>query len=129
MITITRCCLVMLCGSILFSCSKDRCFELGMTGEWVWEKSVGGWGTFFPETESEQRILRINQNTYREYVGGELHFESAYKIIEADDRLYGSPRTLEVIDEGLYILTFTNDNLILDESYNPDAPIHYYKRQ
>ena len=111
------------------SCDKDYFIVHGILGEWEWEKSVGGWGTITPKNSGEKRILKITPLNFREYVNNSLVLESQYEIVANDDRFYGSPQVLDLTNGDDYILTFSKSQLILDESYNPDAPIHYYKRR
>lgn len=117
-----------LISATLLACDKDYCIGEGITGAWIWKESIGGWGTLTPANTDEVHILQINSNTFREYINGELQRKFKYEIIAADERFYGSPQTLQLIDGPVYILTQSPEELILDSSFNDDSPTHYYTR-
>jgi hypothetical protein len=117
-----------LISATLFGCDKDYCIGEGITGAWIWKESIGGWGTLTPANTGDERVLHINSNTFKEFRNGELHQNFRYEIIAADERFYGSPQTLQLIDGPVYILTHSKDELILDSSFNDDSPTHYYTR-
>ena len=113
---------------ITSSCGVDHCLGEGVTGTWIWKESISGWGTRTPENTGDQRILQINFDTYCEFVNDTLVREAKYEIITADDRFYNSPQTMQLADGGVFILTYSARELILDTSYNDDVPTHYYER-
>lgn len=114
-------------------CMKDsdetnsKCIE----GEWRWVESVGGIGgwTITPQTEGYEQTLKIEKNTYKEYINDSLVYTSDYTIGESSENQIGTEsKNFIKIEKGTLAFTCSDKQLNLFEQCF-DCYIHSYIRR
>lgn len=78
---------------LIASCHKDECEQSGaICGEWIWEKSVGGFGgwTETPASKGVAKKLKISDFTFESYVNDSLVFQSGYDLEIRPDTSFGT---------------------------------------
>ena len=119
--------LLALISILLSACGKD---ETGLEGRWNWTESTGGIAgtTHTPETEDEERQLRIDENTIEWYVEGELSSSNTFTVEERES-IFGGEKPMIILDQGAFNYSFEVDEeqLIMNEEVY-DGFAHSYKR-
>lgn len=108
------------------SCDKDCDHLAGISGEWIWTKSIGGFGgwTITPATEGSTKKLIIDNHFYKEFENDILIFESKYDLVK--NQTYTSID----LENGLsYIINIEMSNLELSEYQWSDGYTHFYSRK
>lgn len=114
---------------ILSSCEKDCIKPIGISGNWIWDKSVSTWGTWSPENSGERRELKIDDYYYKEFLNDSLVFESQYDLVIRIDSIYG-PQSYIVFPSGYEEgISFNESNLVRVETMYIDGFTHYYHRK
>lgn len=116
---------------IFLSCHKYTDCEQtpGINGEWIWEKSVGGFGgwTETPASEGVTKKLKIDDFTFEAYVNDSLVFKSAYDLETRIDTFFGTNTYIEFETGGEEAILIKENQLELFEMC-ADCFSHTYKR-
>jgi hypothetical protein len=121
---------------ILGSCSKENITSTrvssGLTGEWNWVYSSGGFAgtTYTPKSTGETRSIEFDTNgVFRSYVNNILSAETKYRLVKSRS-IYSQDSALLIFRESSMPQNFkirSNDTLILmDECF--DCFDHLYTR-
>ncbi len=109
---------------------EDCVHPAGITGEWIWVKSIGGFGgwTLTPETENIIRKLKIDDFTFEAYVNDSLVFQSAYDLEMRPDTFWGTNRYIQFETGGEQAFLIDGNKLeLFDLCF--DCFNHEYKRK
>jgi len=112
-----------------YSCEKEEIDPADIQGDWIWEKSVGGWVTLTPNNIHEERSLQIDKEYYREFVNGSLVYESPYQLVIRPDSMYGDQRFIVFPSGYEEAVGFSKLKLVRLESMWIDGFTHYYHRR
>lgn len=110
---------------------SDDCYTAaGIGGEWQWTKSIGGFAgsTRTPSTENETRRLVIDDFQFKEFVNGELIFESAYDVEMRTDSAFGTNKFIIFENGGENAYLLEGNKLELHELC-ADCFSHFYTRK
>lgn len=124
--------LLLLAILCLPSCNgNDDCYTAtGISGEWQWTKSIGGFAgsTRTPDTENETRKLVIDDFQFQEFVNGELIFESAYDLEMRTDSAFGTNKFI-IFENGGEIAYLLEGNRLELYELCADCFTHFYTRK
>ncbi len=122
------------CLLLMISCRKQPDCEkpAGLYGEWIWEKSIGGFGgwTDTPESTKLNKRLVIDDYMFREYINDSLAFESEYNLEISEEVLVGTEeKTYIEFKKGgaKAIVTGSSKLELFDQCF--DCFAHTYKRK
>ena len=122
------------CLLLLMACKKEVDCEKppGLKGEWIWVKSVGGFGgwTETPETNKATKTLKIDDALFREYRNDSLVFQSKYTLGVSDKTLVGTEdRNYIAFESGdvKAIIVGESELELIDQCY--DCFSHKYRRK
>jgi len=123
--------LIILSG--LLACQKkDKCPETSeINGEWVWVKSIGGFGGFIltPESEGRTERLIIDECIYQQYINDSLALEAQYELGISEDALLGTEENtyIQLSNDNKEAVEITGDELRLTEQCY-DCFTHIYQK-
>ena len=126
--------LLLLMGALMLtimSCHDGDCPKaIGINGEWVWVKSIGGIGgsTLNPDSEGIEQSLFIDDFVYQKYIDDSLVFESAYDLEIRPDSSFGT-NTFILFDTGGERAVEIKDSEFVEHELCFDCFSHYYKRK
>lgn len=116
---------------LFFACKKETpCTSPGgLHGKWVWEKSIGGLGswTWTPKTEKRSQSLILDEFFYREYREDSLFFESRYQVEVRPDSFFNANKYLIFENGGERAYWYDDKHLEVHELCF-DCFTHYYRR-
>jgi len=116
---------------LLMSCHKDKDCEqaTGIHGEWIWVKSVGGFGgwTQTPESDGVTKKLKIDDFQFEEYLNDSLVFKSAYDLEMRNDTVFGTNTFIQFENGGEQAILINKTQLQLFDQC-ADCFSHTYKR-
>ncbi|NUQ24896.1 MAG: hypothetical protein HUU34_13165 [Saprospiraceae bacterium] len=117
---------------VLAACRKETACEQprGIQGEWVWKKSVGGFGgwTLTPESEMRTQTLKIDDFFYEEYVNDSLVQRVEYDLDVRDENYFGTNQYL-VLETGTEYAFKVSDSTLELYELCFDCFTHYYERK
>lgn len=119
---------------LLSGCQKEvNCARyMGIYGDWIWVESVGGFGGWTLNPESEQRTSSLHFDNYylEEYVQDSLVRKETYQLGISEDVLLGTEeKTFIAFASGTRqaILISETELVLIDQCF--DCFFHRYKRQ
>lgn len=117
---------------VLAACRKETACEqpTGIQGEWVWKKSVGGFGgwTLTPESEMMTQTLKIDDIFYEEYINDSLILRVEYDLDIRDEVFFGTNQYL-VLETGTEFAAKVEDQKLELYELCFDCFTHYYERK
>jgi hypothetical protein len=117
---------------VLAACRKETACEqpTGIQGEWIWTKSVGGFGgwTLTPESEMMTQTLKIDDLFYEEYVNDSLILRVEYDLDARNEDFFGTNQYLVLECGTEYAFKVSDSTLELYELCF-DCFTHYYERK
>lgn len=119
--------LIALSLATLASCREERdgTPQTGFTGEWIWVESVGGFGgwTENPQTENETRKIEIDDLYFKSYVNDVLVSTAQY------DLSVSGMDTLITYDNGNQQFVNTKPDELILSDLCADCFTHRYRRR